>query len=225
MDFIVVSSIEKYRELAQSHITSEHQVLEIGCSHGATTNILAGLAKRVVAIDIATEMISHARKALGQTRNVELLLHDARDLSKIGKLIPHPFAIFIDIGGNQQLDKIATVLRSCLTRFKSELLVVRNVELTGMVSLVTEVENTGDDRSIRGWEKDRCFNQSNIIAHLMDLSSSYLVSNRTYAVRQLKHYINSPEVLARILRMKTDNSPTVRRIATGILMHHFQARD
>ncbi|MEE2708660.1 MAG: methyltransferase domain-containing protein [Gemmatimonadota bacterium] len=225
MDFIVVSTIEKYRELAQSHITSGHQVLEIGCSYGETTNILAGLAKRVVAIDIAAEMISHARKALSQTRNVELVLHDARDLSKISELIPRPHAIFIDIGGNQQLDKIATVLRSCLTRFKSELLVVRNVELAGMVSLVTEVEDTCDDRSIRTWKRDRCSSQSDLIAHLMDLSSSYLVSNRTYAVRQLKHHIDIPEVLNRILGMKTDDSPTVRRIAAGILMNHVQVRD
>jgi len=225
MEFIVVSSIEKYRKLAQTNITSQHQVLEIGCSYGGTTNILAGLAKRVVAIDMATDMISQARKTIGQAGNVELILHDARDLSQIGKLIPDPDAIFIDIGGNQQLDKIATVLRCCLGRFTSELLVVRNVELAGLVSRVTEVEKTGDDGSFHGLKNDEWFNESNSIGHLLALSSSYLVSNRTYAARRLKHHIDLPDVLARIQEMKSDESPTVRRIATGILIHHFEARD
>jgi 16S rRNA (adenine1518-N6/adenine1519-N6)-dimethyltransferase len=56
-------------------------VLEIGPGSGILTQKLAGVAKKVVAVDIDPYLLEAARLATGNARNVELRLEDVRDIN------------------------------------------------------------------------------------------------------------------------------------------------
>ena len=118
------------------------------------------------------------------------------------------------------MDKIATILRGLMRTYQPRLLVVRNEELatfTGMICDVERIESkpTFIKPNLRGICDD-----AEVVSPLMDLSDSHLVSNRAYAIRRLKNHIHNADVYDRIVAMKADSSPTISRIARGILINH-----
>jgi len=128
-EIIVVSSVEDYRRLARDRVAGEDAVLEIGCSTGKATAVLARTGARVVAIDNGRAMVAKARAALAGARNVEIVRGDARDVAALKDLLPEPDVIFLDIGGRALLDNVAGMLRQCLLAFRPRLIVVRSHEL------------------------------------------------------------------------------------------------
>ena len=56
LELIIVSDVEHYRQLARDKVLESDRVLEIGCSTGQTTRVLAQRASRVVAVDCSAKM-------------------------------------------------------------------------------------------------------------------------------------------------------------------------
>ncbi len=59
---------------------SDKQILDAACGEGYGTNLLAGIATRVVGVDISAQAIEHARTRYGARPNVEFHLGDAAAL-------------------------------------------------------------------------------------------------------------------------------------------------
>jgi len=76
---------EKYRRLVELlGRRSYARVLEIGCGAGAFTELLAGHAERVVAIDVSSTAIGRARRERAHVANVEFRTADAMEFELDG---------------------------------------------------------------------------------------------------------------------------------------------
>jgi len=206
LELIIVSDVEHYRLLAQDKVLSQDLVLEIGCSTGQTTSVLAGQAARVVAVDCSTEILDKARVHLVGRDNVELARTDARDLAALQQLAPEPDAIFLDIGGIALLDNVAGVLRQCLRMFEPRVIVARSHELAELISLVSEV-HPPHEPSLRPPRQD---GRERALASLLDMSRSSVVNTRLFAVRKLGH-LDAPAAVERLAEMANDPCRRVRR--------------
>ena len=206
LELIIVSDVEHYRLLAQDKVSDRDLVLEIGCSTGQTTAVLAGQAARVIAVDCSTEILDKARAHLESYDNVELARVDARDLAALTELAPAPDAIFLDIGGIALLDNVAGRLRQCLRMFQPRVIVVRSHELAELVSLVSEV-HPPDEPSLRPPRQD---GRERALESLLDMSRSAIVNTRLFAVRKLSH-VDVPTAAARLAEMANDPCHRVRR--------------
>ena len=75
-EFFAQGAVETDSFLAFCEVSIDPQdtVLEIGSGVGRMTRHLAQLGKRVIATDVSSEMLSHARKNLAAQQNVEFVL-------------------------------------------------------------------------------------------------------------------------------------------------------
>ncbi|MDP6038652.1 MAG: methyltransferase domain-containing protein [Candidatus Latescibacteria bacterium] len=72
MEIIVASSAERFRVLARDLLKDHSRVLEIGCSTGRATRILAENAERVVAVDVSREMVETTHSFIEGLHNVQV---------------------------------------------------------------------------------------------------------------------------------------------------------
>lgn len=220
MEVIVAATVGHYRKLASTRIQNSDSVMEIGCSTGETTRLLAAASRCVLAIDCSDQMVSKTKVQLACSDHVRVVKADARDTDLLAQTMPEPDAIFLDVGGNQQLDKIATIVRGLMLTYQPRLLVVRNEELAAFASLICDVERIESTTTFSKPNTPKSGHGENAISALMDLSDSHLISNRAYAARKLKDHIHIRQVYERIVAMQEDASPTIRRLARGILINH-----
>jgi precorrin-6B methylase 2 len=209
-EVLVVSSIHVYRRLARELPTLHDAVLEIGCSTGGTTRLPAERAGRVLAVDVAAELVDPLRVALAPFRGVSVVHLDARHTADLAALMPEPNLIFIDVGGNAQLDNVALQVRQCLRTFSPRLLVVRSTELAALCARITVIEAGEAPGLCRQTSRD---DSSRALGSLLDLSRSPNVKNRIFAARRLRGCA-SPTARERLRQMAADPDPRVRRIAT-----------
>lgn len=207
-EIIVVSSVEDYRRLARDRVAGGDAVLEIGCSTGKATAVLARTGARVVAIDSGAAVLAKARKALAGAENVRIVRGDARDIGALKDLLPEPDAIFLDIGGTALLDNVAGLVRQCLLAFRPRLIVVRSHELAELACLITESLPAGRPRLRKATPPPR----DRALKALLDLSRSRRAANRLFAVRKLRR-LRSPAAKRRLTELADDPSPAVRKAA------------
>ncbi|MGH2351414.1 MAG: methyltransferase domain-containing protein [Chloroflexota bacterium] len=206
---VVVASADRFRRLAKELPTGEDSVLEIGCSTGATTRLLADSGAQVVAVDVAAHHVERLGSDLAHLPNVTVAEVDGRNTPALAGLLPEPDLIFIDIGGNAQLDNVTFQVRQCLRAFAPRLIVVRSSELAALCSLITEVE-PHDAPSLRRRATRDALEQT--VAGLLDLSRSVNVKNRIYAARKLRK-LETPAACQRINELAADPDHRVRRVA------------
>lgn len=201
----VVSEIDTFRRAAKTLPTSEDTVLEIGCSTGATTQILTKTGAQVVAVDKSAELIQQLRQNFPHFKRFVAQV-DALNIPALVELIPNPTLIFIDIGGNAHLDTVALQLRLCLQAFQPRLIVVRSFELAILVSMISEAEPpTFSGSGNRGSGED-------VLSNLLLLSRSNRVHNRLFAVRNLsKHHTESAR--RRLQELASDPHHKIRKTA------------
>jgi SAM-dependent methyltransferase len=202
---IVVSAVEDYRRLARGRVGPKDSVLEIGCSTGMTTERLARSARSVVAVDHSPEMVALAKARCAGLGNVRVLRADARDAEALRALCPEPDALFLDIGGDAFLDRLALVLRACLGAFPARLFVVRNFELAGLALLIREAHAFAPPRSMGEGE----------LLKLLELSRGACEADRLFALRRLRR-LDDPRARERIDQMAEDPSPRVRKAARSV---------
>lgn len=220
VEIVVVADAVDFRRLAGTEVRSNDSVLEIGCSTGKTTRILAEHCKRVVAVEHSKLFFKKAQDYLagGEKKEpfsgeeapsgVEIELLDARDVAAVAKRIPDPDVIFLDIGGTARLDQLASILRQYLKAFSPRLFVVRNEELAELAQLITRTKPLPESRLLRsdpnGPEPG--------LAPLLALSQSPATGDRRFAARKLRK-LNDPLARKRLTEMTQDASPSVRRAA------------
>ena len=209
LEIIVTSSVDRFRRLADSLPDVRASVLEIGCSTGMTTRILAQRCARVVAVDVSREMMDKTCDDMAGFGNVTVARGDGRDLARLRCLLPNPDFIFLDIGGAALLGNVASLLRECIRAFDPLAIVVRSIELAEAWGLITEAEVPGSPRlRCRIVESGR----AQALGSLMDLSRSCNASDRVFAARQLRK-LGIPVAQQRLREMADDPNSKVRRIS------------
>jgi SAM-dependent methyltransferase len=208
-EIIVLSEITSYRRLAAERVTGADAVLEIGCSTGETTKVLAETGAQVVAVDKAANLVQVVQSDLQAQPNVRIAQEDGRNLVALAELLPAPTVIFIDIGGDARLDNVALQLRLCLRAFRPRLIVIRSFELAAVTALIGEIE-TPQAASLL-FAEDREFGRDPL-SNLLELADSSSVEARIFAARRLSQY-DSPAVRERLSAMTADPHPRVREAA------------
>ena len=213
VEIIVVSSVDRFRQLAGELPSCRDAVLEIGCSTGGTTRMLAGACARVVAVDVSDELVDQAQCNVADLSNVLVAKVDGRDMEKLKLLLPGPDLIFLDIGGTAFLGNVTSLLRQCLRTFEPRVIVVRSFELAALYAMVTEVE-TPERPVLRRIVKGDRLNET--LDNLLDLSHSSSASDRFFAARKLRD-LGTPPARERLKEMVDDSHYRVRRISRRII--------
>ncbi|GBF93004.1 hypothetical protein Rsub_05615 [Raphidocelis subcapitata] len=126
---VVCASTDSYRRLARSQVTKADAVLEIGCSTGECTRLLAQHAGRVVGLDNSRQLVAEAR-ARQSAPGVAFECADAlQSPERVAALGAGATAVFVDIGGNRDLSSLLKLLPWVQSRLRPALLVVKSEAL------------------------------------------------------------------------------------------------
>jgi len=208
---IVVAETRDFRRLALEQITADDFFLEIGCSFGECTKLLGERGCSGLALDHSADAVTLATQGVAAYPGVSVLQIDARDMADIAQLCPAPSVILFDIGGNEALDKVISLLRLVLKTFHPRLLLVRSMELAELSSLIEEIFLPDRPHLLNG------FAGSGAPHQLLELSRSPIVKDRLYAIQRFRRSIGQPEVVKRLEEMCVDESPSVRKQAKHAL--------
>ena len=140
---IVCPFTDQFRRLA-SLVPSDSLVLEIGCSYGKATEILANTCTsptQVVGIDISKETINSAQQEYPHIKFIKadclrdpfstLQIH--QDLCKLHPKI-RDLNVFVDIGGNRELESLVALLPWLEEQFHPTTIVVKSETLHAAVT-------------------------------------------------------------------------------------------
>ncbi|GJM06897.1 MAG: hypothetical protein DHS20C10_06310 [marine bacterium B5-7] len=204
----VVSSSVHYRRLAKMLPTKNDTVLEVGCSSGLATKVLAKSAKQVTALDNSFDFIQRCQETSGDTPNVSFMHIDGRDLESVTTQCPNPDIIFFDIGGNAMLGNVCSVLRLYLKYFSPRIYVVRSIELALLNAMVEDNEIPEESRRI----KNVLCDQPHLgIDYILELSHSTVVNDRMLAVKKL-FLLDDERAKQRLQEMADDPNVKVRKV-------------
>lgn len=205
----VVSSIDRYRQLARELPVETDRILEVGCSTGESTRLLAQRAARVVAVDVSAELVDRLQAEMAGCSKVQVARIDGRNTPQLVALLPDPTLIFVDIGGTAHLDNVALQLRLCLKAFAPRLIAVRSFELATFAGLLTLVEPPEVPALS---PQDTSDPQAHTLQHLLDLSHCSNTDSRVYAVHRLRD-LDAEEARQRLQELADDPHRRVRRAA------------
>jgi SAM-dependent methyltransferase len=85
---IVASSTDDFRRMARSQVARDDSVLEIGCSAGGATIVLAQQASSVVGVDVSHELLEQV--CFWAERATQRPQHETRDIHLRQTHTPHP---------------------------------------------------------------------------------------------------------------------------------------
>lgn len=209
VEVLAVSSIDRYRQLARELPVETDRVLEIGCSTGESTRLLAQRAAQVVAVDVSAELVARLQAELAGCAKVQVARIDGRNTPQLVALLLDPTLLFIDIGGTAHLDNVALQLRLCFKAFAPRLIVVCSFELATFAGLITQVEPP----EIPAFApQDTSDSQAHTLQNLLDLSHSSNTDSRVFAVHRLRD-LDAEAARYRLQELVDDPHRRVRRAA------------
>lgn len=211
---IITSETPDFRQMARAHVRPNDVFLEIGCSFGECTKMLGEMGCRGVALDHGADAVAKARGLVVDYASIVVAQADARDLAHIHTLCPAPSVILLDVGGNEPVDKVTSLLRLILKTFQPRLIIVKSMELAELASLIQEFTLPNQPHLLVPFVGDDTPHQ------LLALSHSPVMNDRLFALQKLRHYISQESVIERIATMCEDESPTVRRQANHAIKSH-----
>lgn len=209
VEVLVVSSIDRYRQLARELSVETDRILEIGCSTGESTRLLAQRAAQMVAVDISAELVARLQTEMAGCAKVQVAQIDGRNTPQLVALLPDPTLIFVDIGGTAHLDNVALQLRLCLKAFAPRLIVVRSFELATLASLLT-LDELPETPALS--PQDTSDPQAHTLQHLLDLSRCSNTDSRVFAVHRLRD-LDVEAAWQRLQELVDDPHRRVRRAA------------
>ena len=110
---LLCGETNSFRALSRSQILPTDIVLEIGCSYGGATALLASRAKSVIAVDISSDALKRAALTCASHTNVRFEQVDV--VEDLARLLDDAVAsgvsvVFVDINGNRAGNIVATLL-------------------------------------------------------------------------------------------------------------------
>ncbi|KAI8465794.1 MAG: hypothetical protein J3K34DRAFT_525045 [Monoraphidium minutum] len=145
---VVCAATDSYRRLARSQVTKADAVLEVGCSAGVCTALLAQHAGRVVGADNSPQLLREAKERCpGAAFELVDALASPDDLARLGAGCG---AVFVDIGGNRELHALVALLPWVQERLRPRLLVVKSEALAEAAAAWLTRERRGGGREAGG---------------------------------------------------------------------------
>jgi SAM-dependent methyltransferase len=118
----------EYRQEIAECVTSEDDVVEVGCHQGVTTEMLARHARRAVGVDLSAKVIAMARERFPKIHFECCAADDISRLRHLGG--DRGFSVmFVDINGSRELKTLLPLLESYEATLAPSLIVVKNVKL------------------------------------------------------------------------------------------------
>ncbi|MCX6124137.1 MAG: methyltransferase domain-containing protein [Proteobacteria bacterium] len=136
----LVSTTGVFRRLARTLPRPADVVLEVGASFGLATEVLARSAAQVICIDHSKEMVAALRAKFMDSKNIEILWHDGRDIHGLLKKVPKIDVLFFDMGGDAPAHTALYVIQLYMNAYQPRVAVIRNISLAGMLGDVRLTE-------------------------------------------------------------------------------------
>lgn len=125
---VLCAETKHYRRLARSQVDRSDFVIEIGSSFGVCTDVLAQHAGRVIGIEHSAQLIEESRR---RYPGLHFELLDALNgLDRLATLAAGCTTLFVDIGGNRQLETLVQLLPALIQRLAPQVTVVKSRELS-----------------------------------------------------------------------------------------------
>jgi SAM-dependent methyltransferase len=140
---VVADTVNDYRRLVPSLVSSADIVLEVGCCNGQTTALLASHCRRAFGIDMSEPCLSLARERHAESARLSFHRVDAFDIAALCALrdsLPEGGAkfnkIFLDVNGSRDtaaVTKLISVYSEAWGTDEIELIVVKNWRLADLL--------------------------------------------------------------------------------------------
>lgn len=151
---VITRTTDKYRLLAASQLRPTDHVLEIGCSNGECSLVIAKYVSdgSLVGIDVSNEMVQQAKSKIPEVKgctNVDFHVVDpfgdprralmlATGSDNIGDSLKKtsttkPDVVFIDIGGNRDLTSVVKMLSWVRRSFSPRLCIIKSEEIVDQI--------------------------------------------------------------------------------------------
>lgn len=163
---VVTRTTDKYRLLAASQLRPTDHVLEIGCSNGECSLVIAKYVTdgSLVGIDVSNEMVQLAKSKIpevkgctnvdfyvvdpfGDPRRALMLATGSDNLGDSLKKTPatKPDVVFIDIGGNRDLTSVVKMLAWVRRSFSPRLCIIKSEEMVDQIKADSSIECKSQD--------------------------------------------------------------------------------
>ncbi|GFH55078.1 hypothetical protein CTEN210_11554 [Chaetoceros tenuissimus] len=163
LEVIVTRTTSHYRLLAASQLISTDYVLEIGCSNGEASLVIANYVEKgsLIGIDVSTEMIQQAQEKfrdLGKSnvsfhvvdpfgdpkRALEIVTNHKGPNNSNDRLV-----VFIDIGGNRDLESVVKMLHWVETKLNPRLCIIKSEAMVDQIQQDTSTPVSEDSTSFK----------------------------------------------------------------------------
>lgn len=164
LEVIVTRTTSHYRLLAASQLISTDYVLEIGCSNGEASLVIAKYVEkgRLIGIDVSTEMIQQAQEKfrdLGKAnvsfhvvdpfgdpkRALDIAMkHKCQNIDQSHDDGKDRLVVFIDIGGNRDLESVVKMLHWVETKLNPRLCIIKSEAMVDQIQQDTSTTASED---------------------------------------------------------------------------------
>lgn len=127
---IACENCNDYRDLIPRCIEHDDIVLEVGCHVGATTGLIAAIAKHTVGIDASDFWLPEARQAYPHVRFEHC---DCWDVTRIKSFGLSFSKIFVDISGSRDLKTLFPLIECYIKAFEPQVIIVKSFKLKRML--------------------------------------------------------------------------------------------
>ena len=123
---LLCEETDSFRRLARSQVLPTDAVLEVGCSFGHATSLLAANAQTVHAVDVATKPLEAASLRCAAYSNVRFEVMDAlREPERLVAAAQSATVVLLDINGNRPMSAVAPLVRLLLEKAPPQVTIVK----------------------------------------------------------------------------------------------------
>jgi SAM-dependent methyltransferase len=120
LSVIITAETKHYRQLAASQLLPQDAVLEIGCSTGETSKVIWKHAASWIGFDTSAEMTERTMSKVSSScrrvcQKMNALLEPALAYQRVHQHQAATSAVWMDIGGNREMNGVAQMLHWILT--------------------------------------------------------------------------------------------------------------
>ena len=133
---VVCATTKEYRYQVQAHVSSNDVVLEIGSSHGKTTDMISKRTNKVVGVDFINSLVLESKK---RYPHIPFFQHDAREIESWWKSTLPVTAekyslVFIDIAGTIEVSYLLPIIQNIERFLKPRMIVLKSLNCAKRIS-------------------------------------------------------------------------------------------
>ena len=133
---VVCATTKEYRYQVQAHVSSNDVVLEIGSSHGKTTDMISKRTNKVVGVDFINSLVLESKK---RYPHIPFFQHDAREIESWWKSTLPVTAekyslVFIDIARTIEVSYLLPIIQNIERFLKPRMIVLKSLNCAKLLA-------------------------------------------------------------------------------------------